>query len=432
MYISKISLSNIRCFNNIEINLNSVLESRKWCIILGDNGVGKTTLLRCITMGLCESSSATSLMSELYGDLIRTKSEEAIIKIEFQSKGNIIDRPYFIKTIIKKTPSGYNEISQETNPSPFPWDSIFICGYGAARRGFGSKDYTEYGTTEAVLSLFNYDTQLQNPELILRRMKDHKNIKLESILHWLDNILMLPQGSVQLGMSGITISGPWGNDILLGATGDGYQSTLTWVADFLGWLFFFESSLPSEIKGMVLIDEIEQHLHPKWQRSIIKLLKEQFPKVQFIVTTHAPLCVIGTTDLKDEECRIILLEQDENDVVSIDVAEPPRGKRVDQVLTSYLFGLNTTSDNETIQEIQKYFNLLSKKEVSETDKVEINILQSSLQKKLGSEETELEQQIREAIKVYLQNIPDLDYFRKQKAVDFEIKRQLKELLDFTK
>ncbi len=429
MYISKICLKRIKCFEDIEIDLNSDFEPRKWCVILGDNGVGKTTLLRCIAMGLCEASSFTSLMSELYGDLIRRKEPDAVIKIEFKSDNNINDPTYFIETTIKRTSSGYNEISQKTYPEPFPWDNVFVCGYGAARRAYGTRDYDEYGTTEAVLTLFNYDIQLQNPELILRRMKDHKNIKLERILNWFDNILMLPEGSVQLGMGGITISGPWGKDMPLGATGDGYQSTLTWVADFLGWLFFFESTLPANIKGMILIDEIEQHLHPKWQRAIIKLLKEQFPTVQFIVTTHAPLCVVGTTDLKDDECRIIILEQIKEGIVSEYVGAPPRGKRVDQILTSYLFGLDTSSDNKTKEEIGRYYTLISKENRTENDKEEIIRLRNILTLKLGTEETELEQVVRKGIVHYLEQNPVISKLEPH-IVNFEIKRQLKELLEF--
>ncbi len=88
-------------------------------------------------------------------------------------------------------------------------------------------------------------------------------------------------------------------------------------------------------------------------KQIVKLLREEFPSVQFITTSHSPLCVVGTTDLTDEECSIVVLEQKE-DYVEKRVTTPPRGKRVDQVLTSYMFDLYSTSDNKIKQDIEKY------------------------------------------------------------------------------
>jgi predicted ATP-binding protein involved in virulence len=61
MKITKIALQNIRCFKDLEINLTNKDGAKKWLVILGDNGVGKTTLLRSIVLGLCEESSAAGL-----------------------------------------------------------------------------------------------------------------------------------------------------------------------------------------------------------------------------------------------------------------------------------------------------------------------------------------------------------------------------------
>lgn len=274
-------------------------------------------------------------------------------------------------------------------PNTFKWDDLFLCGYGAARRQYGARTYSEYTVTDAVYTLFNYSHELQNPELNIRRAQSI-GVKEDDIFKRLSRILMLEENSITMDVTGIKVSGRWGSKMPMGALGDGYQATIAWILDLYGWKLLYDNKVKNlELSGIVLLDEIEQHLHPKWQKRIIKLLKDQFPKVQFIITTHSPLCVIGATDLKDCECSIIVLEQKEG-YVDNRMTTPPRGKRVDQVLTSYLFDLYTTSDNSIKHDIARY-NDLYNKERNETEEKEMMTIVNRLDNILGSAETELEQ-----------------------------------------
>ena len=63
---------------------------------------------------------------------------------------------------------------------------------------------------------------------------------------------------------------------------------------------------PLEASGVILIDEIDLHLHPKWQREILRKLHEVFPNVQFIVTTHSPIILQGASDI----AQIVVLDGD--------------------------------------------------------------------------------------------------------------------------
>ena len=116
-----------------------------------------------------------------------------------------------------------------------------------------------------------------------------------------------------------------------------------------------------DIRGIVIIDEIEQHLHPKLQRQILKRLHDKFPKVQFIVTTHSPLCVSGTADLGEkgkERCRVFSMRR-EDDNVTVHPREIPRGLRADQILLDY-FELGTTlslSTEEKLVELESLMNI---------------------------------------------------------------------------
>ena len=80
---------------------------------------------------------------------------------------------------------------------------------------------------------------------------------------------------------------------------DGYRSLITLVAD-IAWRATrlntqYQGNASAKTDGVVLIDEIELHLHPKWQRSVLPNLMRTFPKVQFVITTHSPQ-VIASVD----------------------------------------------------------------------------------------------------------------------------------------
>ena len=82
MYITKVVLENVRCFEDVTLDLEPDGETTMWTVVVGDNGDGKTTLLRSIAMGLCDESSAAGLLRELDGKFVRTGEDEATVKME--------------------------------------------------------------------------------------------------------------------------------------------------------------------------------------------------------------------------------------------------------------------------------------------------------------------------------------------------------------
>jgi predicted ATP-binding protein involved in virulence len=87
---------------------------------------------------------------------------------------------------------------------------------------------------------------------------------------------------------------------------------------------------------LYLVDEIDLHLHPKWQRKLIVDLTKHFPNTQFIATAHSPLVVQAA-----ENANIALLKRNGDHVEIINNPEEIRGWRIDQILTSDLFGLES-------------------------------------------------------------------------------------------
>lgn len=127
---------------------------------------------------------------------------------------------------------------------------------------------------------------------------------------------------------------------------DGYRIMIALIADIAARMAeanpsFEESGLEDALDtpGIVLIDEIDLHLHPMWQRKVIEQLTTIFPKVQFVVSTHSPNVVLGAMDI----AQVIKLEQGDVDD-SINLSQFSNYD-VSLLLLSQLFGLhNVRSD----------------------------------------------------------------------------------------
>jgi hypothetical protein len=448
LHLSRISIRNIRCFASLDIDLTVGDGGRNWALIFGDNGVGKTTLLRSIAMGMCDESSAAGLLREIYGDWHRLEGGQPLpseIHLEFASSFG----PASITTRIEPKISGYSQVKQTAQfagrRTEFPWDLIFACGYGAARRSFGTTDVADYATIDAVYTLFNYDTPLQNPELVIRRLassfrNDDESAagdasgqaaegrirSIDALLDSISCVLMLEPGSIKMTPKGLTIAGPWGTFQPVGGLGDGFQATLSWMSDFLGWALLFNEERPlDEVRGIVLMDELEQHLHPRWQAQIVSLLHRQFPHIQFIATTHTPMCALGATELPDESCELVKLQRGEDCVFAIENVPVPRGQRADQVLTSLLFELPTAGDNATVRDISRFNSLSVKAAKTGAEETELASLRESLAARFSASESEFETTIKREVRAALKRQGDETIHNM--AADFEVLRQLREL-----
>ena len=316
MYITNVRLQRVRCFENLSLDFEGRGES---ALIVGNNGDGKTTLLRSIAMGLCDESSAAALLRELPGEFVRHGEDDAVIEITLRNK----NASYKIQTTVTSLPAfervkqklwrHKGRIKDSLDQDTFPWRSIFVSAYGAGPRTKGIADFNYYTAVDAVYTLFRYDEPLQNPELALRRLADRARAKekkdpraaearaddaLNNLRELLRGILNLrPRDKVYLTPKGIEVRGSWGREELA-SLGDGYKATITWVLDLISWWMLHRKSLdPKKMSGIVLLDEIEQHLHPRWQVQVMRLIRKAFPKVQFIAATHSPLVVSGCEDL---------------------------------------------------------------------------------------------------------------------------------------
>lgn len=142
---------------------------------------------------------------------------------------------------------------------------------------------------------------------------------------------------------------------------------------------------PMRTPGVVLIDELELHLHPAWQQRIVNDLVRVFPAIQLIVTTHSPLVL---SDAAQDGVR--LLERGQGGASRVRDLDLRLGLTVDQVLTGPWFQLTTTLDDDTRELMERYHRAGMDGEEGEREQ-----LGAKLRARLGRwDETSLEEVVR--------------------------------------
>lgn len=362
LYLTSVHLKNVRGFSDVTLELGTSAEPRMWTVLLGNNGDGKSTLLRAIAIGLGNESVASALLSEVHGSLIRrnkqgNEEKSALIVLNL-TDGTKKSPAFHITTEIYRDASKQTVVRKHTEPAEsFPWDDLFVCGYGVNRstRGDSQKPET-YNLRDNVLSLFLDRSNLLDPEKVLQDL-DYRRLKQEqggkanfmAAKKHLSRVLPLrPKDKIDVDQTGITVKQAWGT-FHLRTLGDGYQGTVGWIADFLGVAWRAKQSLDRwSLRGIVLIDEVDEHLHPSWQRDIIPRLRKTFPLVQFLITTHSPMTLVNTD--KGE----VFVAEVRNTVSEVRALADVHGKTADEILQGEWFGLPSTLDDESASAIAAY------------------------------------------------------------------------------
>jgi hypothetical protein len=328
MYIRRVILENIKGFEHLDFYFDrSENEYAGWTVITGDNGAGKTVLLKAIAMTLLGPSFARTLQPSLRG-WVRSGESRGYIGVELVADepdrfatGRRYERPFWSELVLERTKGGDITLAPDDTrrkskrgPVNGPWEERsagwFAAGYGPFRRIRGtSPDAQRLMSGPSRLArfatLFREDATLQECELWLTDLNYKKLEHRAREAQMLDHVISLLNDDLLrngISVDSVDSEGLWlkdarGDRISLSETSDGYRSSLAMMADILRQLFatygdphiFRDGSrVRVDAPGVVLIDEVDAHLHPAWQREIGEWLKERFPQLQFIVTTHSP------------------------------------------------------------------------------------------------------------------------------------------------
>ncbi|MFD2521395.1 AAA family ATPase [Emticicia soli] len=356
MKLNNILITGVAGINNISINFNPQMN-----IICGPNGIGKTTILESIGHLFFRGPnrvlkrSANSSYGLINGEFSINNSREKI-EIKFKDfkgidSGYIENYSELAKFIISLKISRYFEyreldsISKDYFKNPEQISEEASSGV----KFFNVKNWIVrrfiFSAHENALT----PSQAQNFEIVKKCFSIINNDFSFSRIDALTNDIMIntPNG-----------------EIYFEYLSAGYKSILSILFSVINEVEhrFDTSIVVEEFEGIILIDELELHLHPNWQEKIVKILIETFPKAQFFVTTHSPHIIQNALPN-----QIIALELRGKDVVQREIPNTEygfQGWTIEEILTD-IMGMKDTQTTLFNNKIKAFQNLIQKEDYQE-------------------------------------------------------------------
>ena len=411
MKIKNIKLKNFRCFEELVIELNE-----RCNVIVGVNGAGKSTILDALAISIgtyfAKIPTAYSLpiqkedvlrKSYLTGSIISTEYQfPVVISTEGIANGKFIEWSRELnglknKTTVKNASNliEVGHIQQQNIQNGVTDTTLPIFAYYGTGRLYKKKNnrITKLdikkssrldGYTDA-LSLGTNEKQLLRwfEDMTLIKIQEDREIpELKTVKTAIEKCFEIGNKDVtdvsinySVKSKDIEVSYRKNNEIEklpLHMFSDGIRITLTMVADIATRIAKLNPQLLDnvlETPGVILIDEIDMHLHPSWQSRIITSLLETFTNIQIITTTHSPIVI---SNIKSEYLRILKNNEIMNpstnynreldDIVNNIMETDYRPEEVRNLINQ----INQNIDNEELEEAKELLDNL-KDILGETD-----------------------------------------------------------------
>lgn len=350
MYVQSLKLENIKAFESLELDFARPGESGDALyagmnVFVGGNSSGKSTLLKSIALALSGPTVANQLLEtpagwvthnahggsidlnilKCHGEDGHTREWKQILKPASLATAGLMfgtESPGVTSKLEAKVRnySSSEDRIEDANDKESLWDvespGWFLSGYGPFRRLSGSSSEASRkskigGKLSSCITLFREDAALSECETWLKkeyaRGLERQIQNEQSTNHVKDLIDLLNDGLMPVGFNisrvsvdDIFMTTPNGDVLPMRDLSDGFRSVFSLILDIIPYMIEafpdqFELSRDESGKlsvkntGVILIDELEAHLHPSWQSLICDWLKTRFPNIQFFVTTHSPL-----------------------------------------------------------------------------------------------------------------------------------------------
>lgn len=367
-YFKSLTIENVKCFKGLHtVDLSDGKgKPAQWTVILGNNNTGKTTLLKCLA-GL--DTVEEFLPTKTSIDKLEKRNRLYGVEQGWPDENFGSGQDFSISTTL-----AFGESIEDVNPKKSnvsysfgdnrdPWDTepkYAVFTFWGHPEPIGLKIYS-YGASRRMSTLALSKSENDPPHASLFHLIDLPNIEdwllnlflsdklgrpeAKSVLDLAQAVLssgILPdvqevrlnskeQGSSFINFAEFRTDFGW---IPLRDLGYGYQTMIAWVLDLVKRMVERYPGSPNPLAepAIVLVDEIDLHLHPDWQRKIIAHLSKYFPNTQFIVTAHSPLIVQSA-----EEVNLVILKK-EGEAVYIEQPKIRsfRGWTVEEILTDLM------------------------------------------------------------------------------------------------
>lgn len=397
-YFLSLEVTDVRCFGpsqKLKLSDRDGCPAR-WNVILGFNGTGKTTLLQCLALSeryhlhsdqqQAWPRGASLLFLKPSISLLRSAGSRGLVVSEVALQTGLNTHAGTNRTSSEFSADGVSAAIREpefTGPVCF--------GYGASRR-LGTGSITQANDSDRTATLFSDVAQLRNAEEWLLQLdyaasqkslfQQQQRSRFDQITKLLVDIL---PDVTQIRRTTVTNPNdrprfefltPYGW-VTQDQISHGYRTLYAWLVDFASRMFerYPDSENPLAEPAVCLVDEIDLHLHPRWQRDLMQHLTLHFPNTQFIVTAHSPLVVQAASSVNG---NLALLRREGDHVVIDNDVDAIRNWRIDQILTSDLFGLDSARPPEVERAMKRRVELLSKASITADEQAEVQSLEAQI------------------------------------------------------
>lgn len=378
IFIKKISIDKVRHLENIDIPICN--DNKKHLILTGKNGSGKTSLLQALSIHL-DYLATQKDFSEIEKNVKVWEDEYSFRKRDGKSENEISQAKIsldFSKNQLKVAKQGLDldiSVAQDGMKTHFNNGDYILAYYEATRKFNASipnhvekiKLKDNYAITETPRSEFvKYILDLKVTEALSKT--SGKNDKAKKIQDWFDNFEKLlkrifDDESVKLMFDeddySFTIHQEGREPFTFNELSDGYAAILDIVVDLMVRMEKHkEGGRGFDVPGIVLIDEIETHLHLELQRTVLDFLTSVFPNIQFIISTHSPF-ILNSID------NAVIYDLQNHTLVKDGLTDLP----YDGIVKGY-FEVDELS-KELREKYERYKKLIVRKQLSNDDMEEI-------------------------------------------------------------
>jgi predicted ATPase len=339
--ISLIQISNFKALENLSLTMQpGRRESNSWpsLMILGENSTGKSSILCAIALALIGRKEAAKL---------RRYVPALVHSVDTNHHDQSDNRPVAVNIGFHYSDHvasfGYEPEGRRISGTEIP--STVVIGYGPRRFFDHRKQDLPSGAAARVRTLFNPLATIPYPGVWLAQQTGPT---FDTIAAALRIVLALDDKDELIRHGDDLAVRANGRTTTIHSLSEGYRSVFVMTVDIIRELLNHWDDLELA-QAVVLIDEIETHLHPRWKMQVMTSLRRVFPRVQFIVTTHDPLCLRGMDD-----AEVIVLRRDANSFIRpVENLPSIKTMTAEQLFTSDYFGLSSTTDPSTAIEFAR-------------------------------------------------------------------------------
>lgn len=371
VWIDSVTIQNFKSLRDCSFRFPDVvggIQGQPGLMLIGRNGVGKSSILQAVAIAACSPSLRRKWLPKA-GSFVRReagKNAEALVRLEF-SNGDSLQI------------TSNRDADQFTQEGTRPL-GLKLAAYGSTRLppGHGIKA-PESTRRVRVDNLFNPFVPLADAEKWIADVDKVTAREFKLLKEGLAKLLDLGDHGHISRRDKVLYTHLGDGRHPFSQQSDGYRSLTSLATDLMKRLSKTGASMEHAV-GTVLLDEIEGHLHPEWKIRIVAMLREVFPSVRFIATTHDPLCLRG---LRPGETLLLRRDLATQEPI-LRQLEVPVGLDSDQLLTGTWFELPTTLDKESERMLEQHRSLLRKSKRTKREEAKMRLLARDLRKRLDS------------------------------------------------